>query len=216
MPDNLIVSHNENEITTADEIIRRANAEKQLQRKRKETDPVAQPTQITPQQLLKTPQQGVSSPFATLTLIQNNTAPQPTRTSASDVVTLSKLEPKHTNPTNMPETVNRISAVPGSLVVLTVNDPNSPSKKMLQTYIAHAEGVLTPVALPPTLLNSVVGYMKRGTPKSTVSARSSPSLTSPVSAASYDSRTCLTPSVIQVNPSPTKRQRHSSYTITPL
>ncbi|CAF4806172.1 unnamed protein product [Pieris macdunnoughi] len=62
----------------------------------------------------------------------------------------------------------------GSLIVLTVNDPKSPGKKMLQTYIAQEEGILTQVALPSGLLNSVVGYMKKGTPKSTVSNTSSP------------------------------------------
>ncbi|XP_063385943.1 uncharacterized protein LOC134671977 [Cydia fagiglandana] len=105
----------------------------------------------------------------------------------------------------------------GSLVVLTVNDPKSPTKKMLQTYISRGAGQLTPVALPPNLLNSVMGYVKKGTPRSNVSSASSP-LLSPASVASADSRTSASnvTSVIQVNPSPYKRQRHSSYTITQL
>ncbi|XP_061720400.1 uncharacterized protein LOC133527415 [Cydia pomonella] len=105
----------------------------------------------------------------------------------------------------------------GSLVVLTVNDPKSPTKKMLQTYISRGAGQLTPVALPPNLLTSVMGYVKKGTPRSNVSSASSP-LLSPASVASADSRTSASnlTSVIQVNPSPNKRQRHSSYTITQL
>lgn len=102
----------------------------------------------------------------------------------------------------------------GSLVVLTVEDPNAPSKKILQTYISNDKGALTPVALPSNLLNSVVGYMNKGTPKSNMSVASSPSLTSPSSVVSQEGRST---SVIQMNSvSPFKRQRHSSYTITPL
>lgn len=76
----------------------------------------------------------------------------------------------------------------GSLIVLSVNDPKSPGKKMLQTYIAQEPGKLTQVALPSGLLNSVVGYMKKGTPKSTVSNSSSPL----ISPNTNDSRTNTT------------------------
>lgn len=100
----------------------------------------------------------------------------------------------------------------GSLVVLTVEDPNAPTKKILQTYISNDKGALTPISLPSHLLSSVVGYMNKGTPKSNISVASSPSLISPNSVVSQDGRT--TPNVIQL--SPVKRKRHSSYTITQL
>ncbi|CAH0695821.1 unnamed protein product [Spodoptera exigua] len=136
----------------------------------------------------------------------------------SDMATLTKIDPKSMGKTpdkSTPSPVVPSNIENGSLVVLTVNDPKSPSKKMLQTYIASGGGRLTPVALPTSLLNSVVTFMKKGgTPKS-VSAASSPHLTSPSSVASQDSRPCSTPGVI-VNASPAKRQRHSSYTITQL
>uniref|UniRef100_A0A2H1V467 SFRICE_001433 n=1 Tax=Spodoptera frugiperda TaxID=7108 RepID=A0A2H1V467_SPOFR len=137
----------------------------------------------------------------------------------SDMATLTKIDPKsigrtpEKQPTPSPVVPSNIEN--GSLVVLTVNDPKSPAKKMLQTYIASGGGRLTPVALPPSLLSSVVTFMKKGgTPKS-MSAASSPHLTSPSSVTSQDSRPSSTPGVI-VNASPAKRQRHSSYTITQL
>ncbi|XP_022826551.1 transcription factor TFIIIB component B'' [Spodoptera litura] len=136
-----------------------------------------------------------------------------------DMATLTKIDPKSMGktpdkqPTPSPVVPSNIEN--GSLVVLTVNDPKSPAKKMLQTYIASGGGRLTPVALPNSLLNSVVTFMKKGgTPKS-MSAASSPHLTSPSSVTSQDSRPSSTPGVI-VNASPAKRQRHSSYTITQL
>ncbi|KAI8420075.1 hypothetical protein MSG28_008661 [Choristoneura fumiferana] len=174
---------------TADEFIQRA-LDTKPRKKLKQTAPEPPTTSTTP------------SHYATLTLINNAKPP-----GLSDV-----QQPKTTNPQVPPN----IEA--GSLVVLTVNDPKSPTKKMLQTYISRGAGQLTPVALPPTLLNSVVGYMKKGTPRGTVSTDSSPQLLSPTSVGSVDSRTAgaTTPSVIQVNPTHTKRQRLSSYTITQL
>ncbi|KAJ2948552.1 hypothetical protein O0L34_g7807 [Tuta absoluta] len=156
--------------------------------------------------------------FATLTLLNNTPSTEQNRPANEiDVATISKLD-HNMQPQQV--SLNEVAGVPsnietGSLVVLRVNDPTSPTKTMLQTYIAHGEGKLTPVSLPPTFLNSVVGYMKKGTPKSTISTASSPQLTSPSSVASQDSRSC-TPGVIQLNPSPRKRTRHSSYNITPL
>uniref|UniRef100_S4PX87 Uncharacterized protein n=1 Tax=Pararge aegeria TaxID=116150 RepID=S4PX87_9NEOP len=116
-----------------------------------------------------------------------------------------------------PEAINALQ-IPknienGSLVVLTVNDPSSPAKKMLQTYIANGPGKLTPVDLPPNILNYVVGYMKKGTPKGS-NLSSSPQLMSPSSVTSIESHNSA-PSV-SVLPNPAKRQRHSSYTITQL
>ncbi|CAH2089451.1 unnamed protein product [Euphydryas editha] len=118
-----------------------------------------------------------------------------------------------------PDIINGVPQIPsnietGSLVVLTVNDPSSPAKKMLQTYIANGPGKLTPVALPAVLLNSVVGYMKKNTSKGTYSPSSQ--IMSPSSVASHDSRTSSTLSGISVLPSPTQRQRHNSFTITQL
>lgn len=160
--------------------------------------------------------------YATLTLINDKmpVPPLPHQNKASDMATITRLNSLNSIVPLPPRTENEITGVPsnietGSLVVLRVNDPNSPSTTMLQTYIAHGAGKLTPVALPSTFLNSVVGYMKKGTPKSTISTASSPQLASPSSATSQDSRSC-TPGVIQLAPSPAKRQRHSSYTITPL
>ncbi|XP_063540545.1 uncharacterized protein LOC134749518 [Cydia strobilella] len=154
--------------------------------------------------------------------------PRRKRKTPDAAATPNRDNPQLKNTTKMPPLTNvaRIdpptSQVPpnieaGSLVVLTVNDPKSPTKKMLQTYISRGAGQLTPVALPPNLLTSVMGYVKKGTPRSNVSSASSP-LLSPASVASADSRTSASnlTSVIQVNPSPNKRQRHSSYTITQL
>lgn len=151
--------------------------------------------------------------YATLSLISSNDK----RTGQN------KLSPQKTTPLNgqlAPAPISGSNSMPnvpenienGSLVVLTVDDPNEPSKKMLQTYISHGAGKLTPVALPPALLNSVVTYMKKGTPKSGMSSSSSPQLLSPSSVASQESRS----SVIQFNPSPLKRKRNSSFTITQL
>lgn len=84
--------------------------------------------------------------------------------------------------TIVPNNVNPMSVIPsniesGSLVVLAVNDPNAPTKKMLQTYISDGKGRLSAINLPPNLLNSVAGYMKKGSPRSVISPnnRSTPS-----------------------------------------
>ncbi|KAM3963177.1 transcription factor TFIIIB component B'' homolog Bdp1 [Aphomia sociella] len=194
------------EVTCANDLIKMA-----IQAKRQRTK-----SEQSGQSITKTP----DSNYATLTLL-NNTPRNPVQKPNVDLATLSRVEP----PASSSKTLEVLNTIPGSvpnnietgsLVVLTVNDPKSPTKKMLQTYIAHGGGKLTPVELPPSLLNSVVGYMKKGTPKSNVSATSSPQLTSPNSVASQDSRTSANPSVIQVNPSPSKRQRHSSFTVTQL
>lgn len=159
----------------------------------------------------------VSPQLATLTLISKaQPSPKPVTPSANNLAATpyvvsgasSALSGVTTPAVAVPTNIET-----GSLVVLTVNDPLSPSKKMLQTYIAHGGGSLTPVALPTTFLNSVVGYMKKGTPKAT---HSSPHFASPSSVTSQDGRTSITPSVIQVNPHPAKRQRHASFTITQL
>ncbi|CAK1584618.1 unnamed protein product [Parnassius mnemosyne] len=201
----------ENEVTTADELL----------------EHVIETRNIEKSKANKTPQHNqsaqTSSHLATLTFI-NKKQKTPKITTPTNTDNIAVPTPNMNNlPMNvaLPNNVNSAPAVPpnietGSLVVLTVNDPSSPSKKMLQTYIAHGGGRLTPVALPATLLNSVVGYMKKGTPKSTVSTGSSPHFASPNSVTSQDSRTSVTPSVLQVNPSPVKRQRLSSYTITQL
>lgn len=136
-----------------------------------------------------------SSPsLATLTLLDRHNklrqiAPKKPMT-RHDMATITKEVPLPVMPPNI-ET--------GSLVVLTVNDPQSPSRKMLQTYIAQGPGNLTPVSLPANFLNSVVGFMKRSnSPIPTV-------VGSPV---------CLerskTPNIIS------PRKRKSSYTITQL
>lgn len=190
---------NHNHAITAEDIIERATRTK-VQRKRKCTT--------------KTSTEATSTlNLATLTpisraMVQNN---------PSEVDT-----PKMATPNlqiKTPDLRNCVPQIPsniesGSLVVLTVNDPSSPSKKMLQTYIAHGPGKLTPVALPSVLLNSVVGYMKKNTPNRTYSPSSQ--ILSPSSVTSHDSRTSSTPSGISVLPDSTKRQRHSSFTITQL
>lgn len=184
---------------TADAFIQRAMETRHSKRvERKQIRTVKEPN------VQKTP-----SPFATLTLMNKQLTPLQNK-ATSDMATISRVLVDKPNIPGVPSNIES-----GSLVVLRVNDPKSPSKTILQTYIAHGEGKLTPVALPSTFLNSVVGYMKKGTPKSGMSTGSSPQLTSPSSAASQDSRSC-TPGVIQFNPSPAKRQRHSSYTITSL
>lgn len=145
-------------------------------------------------------------------------SPKPTSI-PNDMATIRKIDPSKPQGKTPDKQAPTTPVVPpnienGSLVVLTVNDPNSPSKKMLQTYIASGGGRLTPVALPTSFLNSVVTYMKKGgTPKS--NAGSSPHLPSPNSVASQDSRSCSTPGVLQMRNSP-KRKRHSSYTITQI
>ncbi|XP_041984681.1 transcription factor TFIIIB component B'' [Aricia agestis] len=105
----------------------------------------------------------------------------------------------------VPKALSNIES--GSLVVLTVDDPSTPGKKMLQTYIAHGPHKLTPVALPSTLLNSVVGYMKKKSTNINTSSNPSSPLLSPGSVNSDR------PSAFQ---SPVQRTRHTSFTIQPL
>ncbi|KAJ8717831.1 hypothetical protein PYW07_005761 [Mythimna separata] len=182
---------------TADEVIQRHHEAKAILEKSHQRATRSRP-KSTP-----------SAQFATITRLTPGKPP-------NDMATLRKIDPSKPADKQPPTTPVVPSNIEnGSLVVLTVNDPNSPSKKMLQTYIASGGGRLKPVALPTSFLNSVVTYMKKGgTPKS--NAGSSPHLTSPSSVASQDSRPCSTPGVIQMNNSPAKRQRHSSYTITQL
>ncbi|XP_048483823.1 uncharacterized protein LOC105380205 [Plutella xylostella] len=202
------------EANTADEIIRRALMGKPRSPRKKPQPP---PPTHMPIPASPRPPQGTN--FATLTKLKdtipiNRTPTQP------DVVSISKVTPgRPMTPARSMTPVKTPSAlaqnVPqnieqGSLVVLTVNDPKDPSKKMLQTYVSNGAGHLTPVALPGTLLNSVVNYMKKGTPKSASS--NSPQFTSPGSVTSQESRS----SVIQMNPSPSKRKRFDSFTITQL
>lgn len=202
METSMLPDYDQGKGLTADDFIRRhLESKAQQASKTRRKNPKNAPRVITPQLLPIAPAPTNNSQFAQLTLI--NTTPEESRLSSNDMATLKKIDAPKTQ--EMPSVPANIEA--GSLVVLTVNDPNSPSKKMLQTYIAHGEGNLTPVALPPMLLNSVVSYMKKGTPKSTVSGASSPS------SMSQDSRS-TTPGVII--PSPAKRQRHSSYSITQL
>lgn len=178
---------------TADDILQRAKQSNQRKRKLKSPE-TARP--VTPN-------------LATLALVNKQ----------KEAEIMSKMVTPNLNlKSPEPVSVSQISQIPqniekGSLVVLTVNDPSSPAKKMLQTYVAHGPGKLTPVALPATFLNSVVGYMKKNTPKST--STMSPQIISPSSVASQDSRTSST-SGISLIQSPVKRQRHSSYTITQL
>lgn len=85
--------------------------------------------------------------------------------------------------TVVPSDVNPMTAIPqniekGSLVVLSVDDPNCPSKKILQTYMTDPNGVLTAVNLPPVLFNSVAGYIKKTNPGSP-SPSHSPALGTP-------------------------------------
>ncbi|CAB3228907.1 unnamed protein product [Arctia plantaginis] len=194
---------------TADDFIRR-HLEDKGETKGRKRKPRTAPNTSQPVPIAPAPPTA-NSPYAQLTLINSPMGNRRTP-AAGDMASILKADQTKA-PTKTPELLNSASGVPsniesGSLVVLTVDDPKSPSKKMLQTYIAHGGGKLTPVALPPNLLNSVVSYMKKGTPRSTVSGASSPS-----SIISQDSRS-TTPGVIL--PSPAKRQRHSSYTITQL
>lgn len=212
-----------NEEMTGDYFLRRAlqeRKERNEERLRKKNEMNLLPPPKDSNQSIQVPI--TNQNFATLTLISDKmpVPPSPHQNKAIDMATITRLNNLNSTVPLPPRTENVITGVPnnietGSLVVLRVNDPNSPSTTMLQTYIAHGAGKLTPVALPSTFLNSVVGYMKKGTPKSTISTASSPQLMSPSSVASQDSRS-RTPGVIQLAPSPAKRQRHSSYTITPL
>ncbi|KOB70043.1 Uncharacterized protein OBRU01_16022, partial [Operophtera brumata] len=137
-----------------------------------------------------------SSPsLATLTLLDRHTklkqiAPKKPMT-RHDMATIMKEVPLPLMPPNIEK---------GSLVVLTVNDPQSPSRKMLQTYIAQGPGNLTPVSLPANFLNSVVGFMKRS---------NSPIPTTVVGSPVTLERS-KTPNIIS------PRKRKSSYTITQL
>ncbi|XP_028028537.1 transcription factor TFIIIB component B'' [Bombyx mandarina] len=193
---------------TADDIIARASEFKSQKKRR--------PKKSIGQKPKPEPGPGSTSSLATLS-VRNNRKTQESKNSVSDMAVITKIDPK---PANMlldnisnPSMPSNIET--GSLVVLTVNDPNSPTKKMLQTYIAREKGKLLPVDLPPSLLNSVVGYVRKETTDSNASMVSSPMTSaSPNSVASMDSRISVTP--LQVNPSPNKRQRKNSYTITPL
>ncbi|XP_053614771.1 uncharacterized protein Bdp1 [Plodia interpunctella] len=202
-----VVPHDDNS-NVIDDLVERALNNNKRGRRRKTTDQTGadkrKPSET--ESTSSTPK----SNMATLTLI--NSAKRSQSKQGSDL-TISRINPhagkvpisSQPNSTSIPANIQA-----GSLVVLQVNDPNSPTKKMLQTYISKGPGQLTPVALPPTFLNSVIGYMKKG------KDGSSPQLTSPSSVGSQDSRTS-TPSVIQTNPSPAaKRQRIGSYNITSL
>lgn len=202
---------------TADEIIQRAMEIKAHNKRKRQ---MASEARLDLEVELTKSQQ--NTPFATITLLNKDQPQQENSGQPVDMATISRVKPREATIAPMPLPVVSLNAVSsqvpsniesGSLVVLTVNDPNSPSKKMLQTYIAHGAGQLTPISLPPTFLNSVVGYMKKGTPKAGGSG--SPQVPSPVTV-TPEGRRSVTPSVIQVNPSPAKRQRHSSYTITQL
>lgn len=194
---------------SADELIRRHHEAKARKRKAKQPAPPTSPQKIP------TTQATTSQPhFATLTLRNKTPTAQDKTNPNLDMATLEKVD--STKTPEVPVVPSNIES--GSLVVLTVDDPNSPTKKMLQTYVAQGGGQLTPVALPASFLNSVVMYMSKGekTPRS-ISTTSSPHLTSPGSVASVDSRPRSTPGVIQLTgASPAKRTRHSSYTITQL
>ncbi|XP_013187430.2 uncharacterized protein LOC106132531 [Amyelois transitella] len=201
-----------------DELVERAlAARKQGKRRNKDaatndTNTQKSPETITvpstPKASTATPKSSTATPkssMATLTLL--NSAKHPQSRQGADVA-ISRIDPQVGNSTSIPANIEA-----GSLVVLQVNDPSSPSKKMLQTYISRGPGQLSPVALPPVFLNSVIGYMKKTNSKS--GEASSPLLTSSTSVGSQDSRTNMQ-SVIQINPCPRKRQRNNSFNITSL
>lgn len=150
------------------------------------------------------PNPNLKTPFATLSVVNE---PQYRRRNDSVVSDLVTITPMSSQPTAVPSKIES-----GSLVVVTANDPNDPTKKVLQTYVS-LNGKLTPVTLPSSLLTSVVGYMKKGTPSSQ-STSSSP-LLSPNSN-SIGSHDNSRSSVIQINPTPSKRMRHDSFNITQL
>ncbi|XP_028159154.1 uncharacterized protein LOC114351972 isoform X3 [Ostrinia furnacalis] len=211
---SMLLRKRNSEALTADDIIERAKVAREEKKKQKK---LAAAAKLQAKRGSTSKQQTPKTPFATITLLNSNETPEPPAEPAVDMATISRVVPNSSKTPSPGPVLLNSTAVPsniesGSLVVLTVNDPKSPSKKMLQTYIAHGEGKLTPIALPPTFLNSVVGYMKKGTPKG---PPGSP-LTSPVTVINPDDKTATTSSVIQLNPSPVKRQRHSSYTITQL
>lgn len=163
-------------------------------RKRKQDKDFLPSSVTTVKGVMVTPMPPIRSPspsLATLTLLDRNarhrqmTSKKPTP--KNDMATITKEVSLPIIPPNI-ET--------GSLVVLTVNDPQSPSRKMLQTYIAQGPGNLTPVSLPANFLNSVVGFMKKSnSPKPTI-------IGSPSSS--------ITPNILS------PRKRTSSYTITQL
>ncbi|XP_038211330.1 transcription initiation factor TFIID subunit 3 [Zerene cesonia] len=193
-------SRHKTDVATADDLLERARQTQPLKRTiPKSPIPIPPPNIATP-------------PTPTLTTLAMINKRQKTKDTPSPANAATSRTP---NVNKTPEVVTSLNNIPsnietGSLIVLTVNNPKSPGKKMLQTYIAHEPGKLTQVALPTVLLNSVVGYMKKGTPKSTVSNSSSP-LMSPNS--NSDSRTS-TPSA-KCSDS-TKRSRNSSFSITQL
>ncbi|KAL4714975.1 hypothetical protein ACJJTC_003126 [Scirpophaga incertulas] len=203
-------------VQTADQIIQRAYTQKLTRSRERKEKADAKKLKTTPRKVAIP----VWKPKDTLaTITPTAQVVDPPTISSLDVTTLTKV-PRHIETPSPATSVSSVTSLPqniesGSLVVLTVNDPNAPSKKMLQTYIANDSGQLTPVSLPPNFLNSVVGYMKKGTPKSSVSG--SPQLFSPVMS-NPEHRTSATPNVIQFTPSPNKRQIHSSnsYTIMQL
>ncbi|XP_069361637.1 LOW QUALITY PROTEIN: transcription factor TFIIIB component B'' homolog [Maniola hyperantus] len=133
-------------ITNADDIIQHHILQKQKNHKAKQQ---TQPTSPSPKKI------------STMALVSSAAKPkEDVANIRTNTASLQVKTPESINALQIPTNIES-----GSLVVLTVNDPSSPSKKMLQTYIANGPGKLTPVALPPSILNYVVGYMKKGTPK---------------------------------------------------
>lgn len=116
------------------------------------------------------------------------------------------------NTPKIPKSSNLKNIENGSLVVLSVNDPNSPTKKLLQTYISDGKGCLTPVDLLPAALNSVINYMNEK--KSKGNPIKSPLF--PPTNAAQDCVKTATPGLDKLSPGPSKRIRHDSYSITQL
>lgn len=150
--------------------------------------------------------------FATLTLTHLLQKPRasivPTMAS-TELATIQKtsLAP----PPKSPVVFNALPSVPadiapGSLVVLTVDDPKAPSQKAIHTYIKQADGSIASVILDPNVMSSLVSFVKKDTPKTGSTSSMSPS--------SIVSDRTNTPPALGATPN--KRQRLTSYNITNL
>lgn len=124
--------------------------------------------------------------------------------------TIHKSNPMITPTHKSPVVLNALPAVPadiapGSLVVLTVDDPKAPSQKAIHTYVKQADGSITSIILDPNVMSSLVSIVKKDTPRAGSTSSMSPSSV-------VSDRTSTPP----VGTSPNKRKRHASYTITNL
>ncbi|GBP64149.1 Transcription factor TFIIIB component B'' [Eumeta japonica] len=192
---------NSSDVTSADDIIDLAMQPRARGRRRK--------TEEDSQSIKKAKPCYIIPPVSPVTpMSTHGSTPFKVSSVPSDMSKLT-IQPNFSK-TVVPANVNPIEVLPnnieaGSLVVLTTTDPNSPSKKVLQTYISDSNGKIKPVNIPTHLLSSVVGLVSKSGPN-----LSSPRTASPMQVESE--RLVATPTLINDG----QRLRHDSYTITQL